>query len=81
MNRTPQRMGLQVTEPVTPILGDPGADRGVGGELGRAENDGGGGGGVVFRSPQFPARPTIFPWVSEDALLHEHQVQVLSLLA
>ena len=44
------------------ILGDPGADRAAGGKLGQAEND------VVFRSPQFLARPTICPWVSEDGL-------------
>ena len=64
------------------ILGDPGADRGAVGKLGRSGNDGGGEGAgrkgrdfpsagpLVFRSPQFPVRPTIPPpppWVSEDA--------------
>ena len=47
------------------ILGEPGADRGAGGKLGRAETPS----AVIFRSPQFPARPTICPWISEDAFI------------
>ena len=47
-----------------PCLGDPGADQGAGGKMGRAENDGGGGGDG--EKGEASARPTISPWVSED---------------
>ena len=55
-------------------------------KLGRAENDEGEGGEkpfpffpapspstVVSRSPQFPTRPTIRPWISEDVVAVIHQ--------